>query len=280
MAVVHKVDYEGNSHEHLSLFVWNNNGTIENCASIADSMNVAMDIYPGMATNNYSSGVIENCYSYIGDWFGDWYPFGVVTRMGLCWQNWGVIKNCYYNTWSYNEYGMWHDEEAVVASYEGEITEIMNFEPTPYFQSPFWELKDSVSVTSSTGYVYRTNELGEALLDWVLGQDNSEFFNYWCYESATFLPNNLPVLCDLDITNVKEDVEEKLTVYPNPAKDIVRIDGVEPAEVKVYNALGQLVKTVHGTNEISVDGLSKGVYLLHIQDKRGMPYSERIMVTR
>jgi hypothetical protein len=200
--------------------------------------------------------------------------------MGLCWQNWGVIKNCYYNTWSYNEYGMWHDEEAVVASYGGEITEIMNFEPTSYFQSPFWELKDSVSVTSHTGYVYRTNELGEALLDWVLGQDNSEFFNYWCYESATFLPNNLPVLCDLDITNVKEDVEEKLAVYPNPAKDIIRIDGVEPAEVKVYNALGQLVKTVHGTNEINVDGLSKGVYLLHIKDKRGMPYSERIMVTR
>lgn len=281
MAYIHKMDYEGNLHERLSLLVWNNNGTIENCASIADSLNVAMEIYPGIATNNYSTGVIENCYSYIGDWFGEWYPFGVVARMGLCWQNWGVIKNCYYNTWSYNEHGMWHDEEAVVASYEGEITETMNFEPTPYFQSPYWELKDSVSVTSQTGNVYRTNELGEALLYWVLGQENSENFNYWCYESATFMPNKLPVLCDLDITNVqKEVVTEKISVYPNPAKDIMRIDGIEPVELQIYNALGQLVKVVRETNELNVAGLSEGVYLLRIKDAKGTAYTERITVIR
>jgi hypothetical protein len=200
--------------------------------------------------------------------------------MGLCWQNWGVIKNCYYNTWSYNEYGMWHDEEAVVVSYGGEVIEIMNFEPTPYFQSPFWELKDSVSVTSHTGYIYWTNELGEALFDWVLGQENSEDYNYWCYESATFLPNKLPVLCDLDITDVPENeaVAEAVSVYPNPAKEKVTIEGVEVAEVQVYNTLGQVVKTMRGTNEISVAELPQGVYLVHIKDAEGKVYTNKIMI--
>ncbi len=283
MAVVHKVDYEGNSHEPLSLFVWNNFGTIQNCASIADSLNAAMEFYPGIARFNYDFGVIENCYSYIGDWFGDWFPMTVVSRMGICAENMGIIRNCYFNTWSYNEHGAWHDEEAVLISYGGEITETMNFEPAPYFQSPYWVLKDSVNVQSYTGSVYTTNELGEALLNWVLGQENGEEnYNYWCTESATFLPNKLPVICDLDITNVQENkvVTETISVYPNPAKDIIRIDGIEPIEVQVYNALGQLVKTVRGANEISVAGLPTGVYLMRIMDEKGISRTERISVIK
>ena len=280
MAYIHKMDYEGSLHERLSLLVWNNNGTIENCASIADSLNVAMEIYPGIATNNYSTGVIENCYSYIGDWFGEWYPFGVVARMGLCWQNWGVIKNCYYNTWSYNEYGMWHDEEAVVASYGGEITETMNFEPTPYFQSPYWKLMDSVSVTSHTGYVYRTNELGEALFDWVLGHESSEDYNYWCYESATFMSNKLPVLCDLDITDIPENeaVAELVSVYPNPANDFVTIEGTEATEVQIFNTLGQSVQTFHNTNQLNTSNLPEGVYLLHITSTDGNTFTNCLVI--
>ena len=71
-----------------------------------------------------------------------------------------------------------------------------------------------------------------------------------------------------------------VTVYPNPAKDKITIDDIYPAEVQVYNALGQLVKTVHGTNEISVKDLVEGVYLLRITNDKGSVYSERIIVTR
>ena len=204
-------------------------------------------------------------------------------RMGICLENWGVIRNCYYNTWSYDAYySSWFEEEGVSEINGGEVSETMNFEPTPFFQSPYWELKDSVSVTSQTGYVYRTNELGEALLDWVLGQDNSENYNYWCYESATFMPNKLPVLCDLDITEVpeKEAVAEMVSVYPNPAKEKVTIDGTEAAEVQVYNALGLLVKTVQDTNEISVAGLPTGVYLMRIIDVNGIFHTERVTVIK
>ena len=70
----------------------------------------------------------------------------------------------------------------------------------------------------------------------------------------------------------------QIYVYPNPAKDRVVIEGIEAAEVNVYNALGQMVKTVRGTNEIDLSGLVDGVYLLRIMDADGENHVARVMV--
>lgn len=67
-------------------------------------------------------------------------------------------------------------------------------------------------------------------------------------------------------------------VYPNPAKDFVRIEGMEAAEVQVYNALGQLVRTVQGSNEINVSDFAEGIYLLHITDAAGRSHAARVVV--
>ena len=72
----------------------------------------------------------------------------------------------------------------------------------------------------------------------------------------------------------------KALVYPNPAKEKVTIDGIEVAEVQVYNAIGQLVKTVRNSNEINVAGLAEGVYLVRITDAKGVSQTERITVKR
>ncbi len=70
----------------------------------------------------------------------------------------------------------------------------------------------------------------------------------------------------------------KALVYPNPAKEKVRIEGIEAAEVQVYNALGQVVKRVRNSNEINVAGLAEGVYLVRIRDKEGRIFMEKVMV--
>ena len=69
-----------------------------------------------------------------------------------------------------------------------------------------------------------------------------------------------------------------VTVYPNPANGVVRIEGVVADEVQVYNALGQLVKTVRNSNEVSLEGLVEGVYLLRIMDADGKVYTNKITV--
>ena len=81
----------------------------------------------------------------------------------------------------------------------------------------------------------------------------------------------------MPISGLKENALQ-IYVYPNPAKDRVVIEGIEAAEVNVYNALGQLVKTVRGTNEIPVADLPQGVYMLRIADIEGRIFMEKVMV--
>ena len=69
--------------------------------------------------------------------------------------------------------------------------------------------------------------------------------------------------------NVNETAAEQVSVYPNPAKDGVAIEGIEAAEVQVYNTLGQPVKKVRGTNEVDLEELPQGLYLLRIEAKGG-----------
>ena len=78
--------------------------------------------------------------------------------------------------------------------------------------------------------------------------------------------------------DVEETVTEQVGVYPNPASDIVRIEGITVAEVQVYNALGQLVKTVYDSNEINVAGLPEGVCQLRITDAEGRSHVVRVAV--
>ena len=80
------------------------------------------------------------------------------------------------------------------------------------------------------------------------------------------------------ITDVGEILDNELTAYPNPAYNLVRINGVEVAEVQVYNALGQMVKTVKDSNEISVAGLPEGIYVMRIMDDEGRSHTARVAV--
>lgn len=79
---------------------------------------------------------------------------------------------------------------------------------------------------------------------------------------------------------VDEIQEESLAfVYPNPAKDVIRIEGVEARETRVYNALGQQVMSFKG-NEANSGTLKDGIYLLKITDSEGHTQTLRIVVNK
>ena len=79
--------------------------------------------------------------------------------------------------------------------------------------------------------------------------------------------------------NIDETVEnEHAVLYPNPANEKVTIEGVEAKEVQVYNTLGQVVKRVRNSNEVSLEGLVQGVYLVRIRDGEGRIFMEKVMV--
>ena len=82
----------------------------------------------------------------------------------------------------------------------------------------------------------------------------------------------------VSIEAVEETEGNGFTLWPNPTSGAVQIEGVEAEEVLVYNALGQVVKRVRNSNEISVEGLSEGVYLVRIRDGEGRIFMEKVMV--
>jgi len=86
--------------------------------------------------------------------------------------------------------------------------------------------------------------------------------------------------CYIDETSVQEQGQQQITIYPNPAKETMLIEGAKASEVQVYNALGQLVKTVRHANEIPVTDLPQGVYLLRITDAEGRNFLAKVAVRR
>ena len=67
-------------------------------------------------------------------------------------------------------------------------------------------------------------------------------------------------------------------VYPNPASEMLYIQGFEPTEVQVFNALGQKVKTFKNENKINVSDWPKGMYLLRIAAADGTVIERKVLI--
>ena len=69
--------------------------------------------------------------------------------------------------------------------------------------------------------------------------------------------------------SVEEVPQEAIKIYPNPTNSTVTIDGLEIAEVMVYNALGQLVKETK-ENVIDLSEQEAGTYILKVITPSGV----------
>ena len=76
--------------------------------------------------------------------------------------------------------------------------------------------------------------------------------------------SNMTFLAYFKGTGVGENEGRMMVLYPNPANDHVRIEGIEAnSEVRIYNAMGALVKVVNvnAEEEISIADLASGLYM-------------------
>ncbi len=94
-------------------------------------------------------------------------------------------------------------------------------------------------------------------------------FTQWSDEN-TDNPRTFTVTSDVTLvaffgTGVGENDEPTLMVYPNPAKESIRIIGIEAnSQIEIYNSLGELVKvmSVSADQEIGIRDLASGLYLV------------------
>ncbi len=76
------------------------------------------------------------------------------------------------------------------------------------------------------------------------------------------------------------ETELKASLFPNPTREKITIEGIEATEIQVFNSFGQYVQTLQNTNQVSLESLPQGVYLLRVRDAEGNVCAKRVTVCR
>lgn len=109
--------------------------------------------------------------------------------------------------------------------------------------------------------------------------DEGAVFHLLCYHVDDNLIYVNPEYNTCDITEIEENLaENSVNIYPNPANNKIHIEGlVEESQISLYNAFGTCVKkhTLNGNDEIAIDDLAAGLYLLRINEKQTVKFLKR-----
>ena len=84
-------------------------------------------------------------------------------------------------------------------------------------------------------------------------------YDYWLVKLGT------PLITTLQTTATQPEI----AIRPNPTNNSFFVTGVSPANIRVYNALGNVVAEVWHTNVISVSDLPPGEYIMALLDDQG-----------
>lgn len=80
--------------------------------------------------------------------------------------------------------------------------------------------------------------------------------------------------------NVVEKTNLNVSIYPNPAKDMVSLTNVEGCTIEIYNILGQIVLTQVATSaleSVNISDLTTGSYIIRITNENGNVTSKQIV---
>jgi hypothetical protein len=94
---------------------------------------------------------------------------------------------------------------------------------------------------------------------------------------------SIGVIDIIDFTvNIDENEFNDFSIYPNPARDIVKLSAVsgQLSVVKIYNCLGMIVEEIEvnaNEIEINVSGYKSGVYFINIESAAGN-FTEKLMI--
>jgi uncharacterized protein (TIGR02145 family) len=85
--------------------------------------------------------------------------------------------------------------------------------------------------------------------------------------SATSCKTGMSVRFVRDATSLSTtDFSNSITIYPNPVKNMLTIDGLVVKDIVIYSVLGKVVLKMSNQNTIDVSSLSKGVYFIKVSD--------------
>lgn len=74
-----------------------------------------------------------------------------------------------------------------------------------------------------------------------------------------------------------------VTVFPNPAHDIITVKGEEGltfVQMTLYNSLGQVIKTVENSRQLNIEGCSDGLYIIGGKTHDNRQFRKKILIQK
>lgn len=83
-----------------------------------------------------------------------------------------------------------------------------------------------------------------------------------------------------EVLAVNDVTKGSIKLYPNPVKDILKLNlpnGEKIATIEVYNTVGQKVSDFRNAEEINLNHLKSGIYIINLKNTEGKTYSSKII---
>ena len=210
----------------------------------------------------------------------------------------GVLLGAYRNEDNQVYYCKWngsgYDEEVLLYDYDLEEGDYFNEnDPHPMIVTDISTIIDNNGVERKK-YEFEFIGLDEETEFWIEGVGSSKgfvnsgnytptsdgaIFHLLCYHVDNNVVYVNPAYNACDIDDIDEsNIKNSISIYPNPANEQIHLEGlVEESEISHYNAFGVCVKTLtlNGNEEIAIDDLAAGLYLLRINKKQAVKFLKR-----
>jgi len=107
--------------------------------------------------------------------------------------------------------------------------------------------------------------------------DPDDLFGAGATDWTTFTDLGLPFnavsfLVEGDVLGVNDNIANLVSVYPNPATDVLNVklaSSIDVSEVAMYDVVGKKVGVSYSNGKINISGLAQGVYVLKVNTNAG-----------
>ena len=123
---------------------------------------------------------------------------------------------------------------------------------------------------------------GDIDLSGVIGENVTLAFKYTSTNSAAaaWEVDNVMLLGEYEV-GIQHNEPLQLSIYPNPAKDLIRLKTNESGIIRIVSLTGEIVleKSVNATENINVDALASGLYIVKfIADRNNLSTISKLII--
>ena len=122
-----------------------------------------------------------------------------------------------------------------------------------------WDVSNVIDMR----YMFYLSTFNQDISSWCVTNISSEPLEF---SSNTLIESYEPVWGTCPTAGVDDHRQLVISIYPNPVKNTLTINGLVVKDIIIYSVLGKVVLKMSNQNSIDVSSLSKGVYFIKVSD--------------